>query len=58
MEERRGAETSGGSMGKGQKRSKTPREVAREGVLCRHFSKLGGPVSLLDAQTSKVFMKS
>jgi hypothetical protein len=58
MEERRGAETPGGSNEGGQKRSKTPREVAKEGVLCRHFSKLDGQVSLLNAQTSKVFMKS
>ena len=43
-------------MGKGQKRSNSPRGVAKEGVLGRQFSKLGGPASLLDAQTSKVFI--
>jgi hypothetical protein len=52
------AETPGGSMGKGQKRSKTLREVAKDGVLCRHFSILDGRASLLDLLTSKVFMKS
>ncbi|PMD58702.1 uncharacterized protein K444DRAFT_613570 [Hyaloscypha bicolor E] len=57
MEERRGLKHRGFNE-EGQKRSKSPRELAKEGVLCRHFNTLGGRASLLDLLTSKVFMKS
>jgi hypothetical protein len=45
-------------MRKVKRGQKLREEVAKEGVLCRHFSKLGGRASLLDLLTSKVFMKS